>query len=335
MSTEVALLTGASNGLSVWRTEFDAAAQIASSLSLTDFIPESLKKRDEEGALLPNATAATIAAALLTGQELGLGPMASLRSIDVVRGTPGLRAIAMRALVLSAGHDMWVETASDTRAIVCGQRAGSEHVNRCEWDEERARRLNLWDKPEWRRQRRNMLIARATAECARLTAPERILGLGYTAEELADGAAPDSPPAAEEPPPDKPARKTRQRKRTTPAIPPLADQPDTPIATEPPPVDEPPWEHEPDDGEYAPGAPADPGEPEPPEPPRVASRAQVTKVQIGFAELGTTDRDDRLAMLSGILGRDVRSANELTADEASQVIEALAVMARERPDERR
>jgi len=296
------------NGLRAWRSEFEAAASIASSLSLTEFIPESLKVRNAEGVLQPNATAATIAAALLTGQELGLGPMSSLRSIDVVNGTPALRAVAMRGLVLAAGHDMWVESASDVRAIVCGQRRGSEHVQRCEWDEDRARKLNLWDKPGWRKQRRNMLIARATSECARLTAPERILGLGYSAEELSDnGTGVDEPvePEAIEAP------KRRARRKTTP---PKAkvDEPEVRQAPAKP-MDEPPLDDD--------------------EPPPPDTAGMLKALHAAFTELGVTDRDAKLAMLAGILDRQVDSSTDLSPSEYSAAIDALTKLRREGPSD--
>lgn len=301
------------NGLRAWRTEFEAAAQIASSLSLTDFIPESLKVRwqsgDKAGEIAPQATAATIAAALLTGQELGLGPMASLRSIDVVNGTPALRAIAMRALVLAAGHDMWVEAASDVRAVVCGQRAGSDHVQRCEWDEDRARKLNLWDKPGWRKQRRNMLIARATSECARLTAPERILGLGYSAEELADnGTGVDEPVEAEA----VEAPKRRARRKTTPRAA-LVDEPER-LGKPSPPVDEPPLD-------------VDEDTPPPPD-----TAGMLKALHAAFTDLGVTDRDAKLAMLRGITDRAVESSTDLSPKELSTAIDALTKMRRDRDD---
>lgn len=293
--------------LSQWRTEFEAAASIAAGLATTEFIPESLKVRNRDGTVNGPASTATVAAALLSGQELGLGPMASLRSIDVINGTPALRAITLRALVLSAGHDMWLESANDSQAVVKGQRKGSEHVQTASWDESRARALKLWDKPNWRAQKRTMLIARATAECARLVAPERVLGLGYTAEELADGAdlpamavssASDDPEAVA-----KPARASRRRRPPPAAV----DGPVT-AAEQPPPTDEPPFEDEP------------PSQ-------RMITDEQRSKLMAAFGEAGITDRDERLATLAGILSRNILTSNDLTVSEASHAIDAVTAMA--------
>jgi hypothetical protein len=293
------------DNLRAWADEFDAAAQIASALSLTDFIPDTLKRLSEDGRILPEATRATVAAALLTGQELGLGPMASLRSIDVVHGTPGLRAIAMRALVLSAGHDMWVEDATDTRVVVQGQRRGSERIQTCVWDEARARDLKLWDKPTWRMQRRNMLTARATAECARLVAPERILGLGYTAEELADGQMDQE--VAERAPAATPAPRKRARRAQPPAAPAIVDAPLPPDPE--PPMDEPPL----DDDEPPPGDSRG----------RLISDAQLTALHAALGAAGITEREDKLATVSGILGVDITSTKNLTWDQASRCLDVI------------
>ena len=58
----------------------------------------------------------------------------------------------------------------------------------------------------------------------------------------------------------------------------------------------------------------------------VASRAQVQKLAILMKEQ-ITERDDRLAYVASIIGREVASSNELTKAEASRVIESLTARA--------
>ena len=69
-------------------------------------------------------------------------------------------------------------------------------------------------------------------------------------------------------------------------------------------------------------------EPEPPARPETSpppiSRPQMKRLQIMFREKGITDRDMRLKYTAGIVGRELASANDLTSDEASHVITALA-----------
>lgn len=165
----------AESSLIEWAKEAHEAHKIAVSLAKTAFVSTTLRGKPEE-----------VTGAILTGHEVGLRPMAAVRSIDVIQGTPAMRAVAMRALVQSAGHDLWVEETTLTRAVVCGKRRGSEHVQKSVWTIDRAKRLGLTSKDNWTKQPDAMLIARATAECCRLIAADVLLGLPYAVEEVQD-----------------------------------------------------------------------------------------------------------------------------------------------------
>src|SRR5206468_8490062 len=102
------------------------------------------------------------------------------------QGPPALTAHAARALVLARGHDLWVVESTSTRAIVRGKRRGSPHEQDSVWTLDRARALGLATREQWRRQPGAMLVARATAECARWIAPEALLGMPYVVEEVGD-----------------------------------------------------------------------------------------------------------------------------------------------------
>ncbi|WP_425829343.1 hypothetical protein [Streptomyces fractus] len=130
-----------------------------------------------------------VTAAILTGNEMGLSPMAALRSFDLIKGTPAMRAHALRALLQSHGHAVWEEESTAVRAVVCGRRAGEAEVHRSEWTIERATDAGLSGKDNWKRQPQAMLLARATAEACRLTAADVLHGVPYAVEELADGGA--------------------------------------------------------------------------------------------------------------------------------------------------
>lgn len=172
------------SALVLWAFEAKQAHQIAQSLSRTSFVPASLRGKPDD-----------ITAAILAGQELGLQPMAALRSMDVIQGTPALRAHAMRGLVQSKGHKVWVvEGASAERVIMRGQRLGPngyEEIQESDWDIERAERLGLTGKSEWKKQPKTMLTARATGEICRLVAADVLYAMPYAAEELdSDGPTP-------------------------------------------------------------------------------------------------------------------------------------------------
>lgn len=169
------------SSLALWAEDARKAATVAVSLAKTPFVPQSLRGNT------PEITASNITAAILTGQELGLEPMAALRSIDVIQGTPALRAVALRALVQSAGHEVYVAEATTTRAVVSGRRKGEEREQKSVWTMDRAKALGLVTKDNWRKQPQAMLVARATSELCRLIAADVILGVPYSVEELQDG----------------------------------------------------------------------------------------------------------------------------------------------------
>lgn len=151
--------------------------KLAQSLANTNFVPSAMRKKPAE-----------VAAAILTGAELGLDPMASLRSIVVIQGTPTLTATAMRALVNAAGHRVRIIEADAEHAIVHGWRKGEfdgpPHVS--EWTQARAKGLGLLTKDNWRNMPQNMYVARASSEVCRWTAPDALTSVPYSAEEIAD-----------------------------------------------------------------------------------------------------------------------------------------------------
>lgn len=163
-----------------WAAEARAAASIAESLAKTSFAPKAFQGKPQE-----------ITAAILTGGEMGMSPMASLRSIHLIQGTPSLSAHAQRGVALGKGHRVWVEESTDKKAVVCGQRAGTDDVQRSTWTIARAEQAGLPNKnPNWRTQPQSMLVARASSEVCRLIAADALLGMPYTVEELQDEAEP-------------------------------------------------------------------------------------------------------------------------------------------------
>lgn len=160
-----------------------------------EFLPESFANRPE-----------AIMAAILTGLEVGQGPLWSLRSIFVVNGRPGMYAEAQRALVLGAGHELWPVEQSGERVTMAGRRRGSEHTVQVTWTLAEATKARLTTRnAAWQSYPRQMLTARATAELCRLLFADVIGGIA-AAEELADGVV--LAPVAEVPGP-----KPRTRKR--------------------------------------------------------------------------------------------------------------------------
>lgn len=165
----------APTALMVWAQEVHQAGQIAEALSQTSFVPAAMRGKPHE-----------ITAAILAGSELGLPPVAALRSMDVIQGTPALRAHAMRGLIQSHGHTVQLVESTNERCVMRGKRKGEEVWQQVEWDIQRATDLSLTNKPEWKKQPKTMLVARATGEICRLIASDVLYAMPYAAEELGD-----------------------------------------------------------------------------------------------------------------------------------------------------
>lgn len=175
-----------------WASAASAAYEVAKGLVGTSFVPAQFKGKPEEAT-----------AAILSGAEVGLSPMASLKSFDIIQGVAAPRALTLRAIVQSQGHEMILDESTETRCKMRGRRRGESEWTKVQWTIDRAKGLGLVGKDNWKKQPAAMLVARATGELARLIAADAILGIGYTIEEVADGAdvsvALEPPAEGEEP----------------------------------------------------------------------------------------------------------------------------------------
>jgi hypothetical protein len=160
--------------LADWADEARAAYSLAATLCKTSFAPAHFRGKPEEAT-----------AAILTGHEMGMSPMAALRAIYVIQGTPAMYANAMRAVVQSHGHSIWEAEVSPTRVVVRGHRkCEPDKVRESVWTIERAKQAELMSNAHYRKNPQNMLTARATAEVARLVAADALHGVPYAVEEL-------------------------------------------------------------------------------------------------------------------------------------------------------
>lgn len=165
--------TAGTTALVAWAQEANLAYDMAQKLAATSFVPQSLRGRPGD-----------IAAAILAGSELGLKPMATLKSIDIIQGTPALRAHAMRAIVQQQGHEIELVESTDVRCVMRGRRKDSEAWQEVEWTIDRARLMGLLSKDQWKKNPKGMLVARATGELSRLIASDALHGMAYVSEEL-------------------------------------------------------------------------------------------------------------------------------------------------------
>lgn len=158
-----------------WVQVLDDVSRLANFIAETDFVPRALRNRP-----------AAVTACILTGRELGIGPMQSLKSIHMVQGVPSLAAEYKRARALAAGHDITFDETNSTRCIIRGRRAGTERWVTIQWNIDMARRAKLAGKDVWQQYPQRMLQARASSELCDLLFPDASLGLA-TMEVLEDG----------------------------------------------------------------------------------------------------------------------------------------------------
>ena len=142
--------------------------------STTPFVPKALRGDPH-----------SVLACILTGYELGLGPMQSLRMVNVIDGRPAASAELMRALVNRAGHRVDVDRGPRTTGSrSAGVRRDTGAQAKVTWTISDAQRAKLTGNPSWAKYPRSMLLARATSELCRMLFADVIGGL-YTPEETA------------------------------------------------------------------------------------------------------------------------------------------------------
>jgi hypothetical protein len=233
-----------------WVQVVTKVAKLADMIADTDFVPKALRNKP-----------AAITACMLTGREIGVGPMLSMKVIHMVNGTPSLAAEYKRARAFDRGHEIVYEETSITRCVVRGRRRGERTWATVTWTIEDAKRAKLAAKDVWQQNPRRMLEARATGELCDLKFPDCSWGLATT-EALQDGDtgehgdAPAGQPAIEAPA-AAPAQRTARRRTA-------ADKPAEPGPTAAAPAGATAPTAGPATGQSAPsGLPPLPGEDEP------------------------------------------------------------------------
>lgn len=300
-----------------WTEVVEKVALFAGQISQTEFVPTALRGRDN---------GAKVAAAIMTGRELGLPPMTSLASIHVINGKPGISAEMMRGLVLQAGHEIRVTESTSVKVVIKGRRAGGgdEDWTTVEWSEQDSRRAGILTGNHVKYPRQ-MFAARATTELCRLLFADVIHGLRSIEEleDLGDQVLDVIPERGGEEPAKPALTRSKRQPRTQPVD---ADQPaptGEPTARKSPGLtrrgatasqsaagsetSHPGTEGDSDDA-------ADPAVP--------ASEASVKTVRNLFDEL-MYPPGDRAGITNEVVGREVKKLADLTQAEVGALIEVL------------
>lgn len=314
-----------------WLAVASDVIKLANVIAPTDFVPDAY--RDNPPA---------VAAAILTGRELGIGPLTSLRHVQVVKGTPTLSAEYKRARVLAAGHEFDVLELTTQRCRVSGRRRGSNkpplEITFTMDDAKTAGLLapSKSGKPgAWQTRPRRMLFARAGSELCDFLFADVVNGLP-TAEIVADGTDDDTFAGYDEAPGqaavvasdgdgEKAAPRSAQRRtraaagRPTTAAPAAAAAPTSgPVTAAPAPSgDGPPLPPLPGEDEGV-----NDGEPEADD---HATPGWVGLIVRHFERLHVEDRGVRLGYTAQIAGLDsLASTKDLTPEQAKTVLDTLA-----------
>lgn len=150
-----------------------AAYELASKLANTALVPAMYQKKPDDAT-----------AAILYGAELGLNPIQSLQQIFVVQGKPAIYARTMVALLKTRGYLIETIESTDTSVTVRGTDPQTGIVEESTWTIDRAKKAGYTSNKKYDSDPQAMLYAKAATEVARKIAPDVLLGIAHSREEL-------------------------------------------------------------------------------------------------------------------------------------------------------
>lgn len=177
-------MTAESKALTIVPRSIDEVRSLAVLFAKSTLLPPELRGKE-----------ADVFVTLMAGAELGIPPMAALRSIYVVKGKPVLSADLMVGVVLSSGIAEYFVCVEESATSVTYEtrRRGAAEPQSCTWTLEDAQRAQLvTDNSTWKKYPRAMLKARCKAALARDVYPDVLAGC-YDEDEARD-FAPDPAP---------------------------------------------------------------------------------------------------------------------------------------------
>ena len=132
---------------------------------------------------------------IMTGRELGLTAMQSLRSIHVIEGKPTLSADLMLALTKRSAECEWFRLVESTPEIATYEtkRRGEPEATRMSFTIKEAQAAGLASKENYKRHPTAMLRARCVAALARAVYPDLLLGVYETGELSPERVGPSVP----------------------------------------------------------------------------------------------------------------------------------------------
>lgn len=169
--TDIQIHQQPANQLVIHAQNMSAAKQLADALCATDMVPAAYKGKPANGA-----------AAILYGDEIGLNPIQSLQNVFIVQGKPAIYARTAVALVRRHGVKVRTVSSTDESVTVSAERDGQ--IEEATWDVARATKAGYLSNAKYKSNPQEMLYSKAAMEVCRKIAPDVLLGIAYSGEEL-------------------------------------------------------------------------------------------------------------------------------------------------------
>lgn len=145
MNTHIPTLSGGGNVLAIIPQTFEETFRIARAVVAAGLAPSSLigKKTGDDAA-------SAVAVCIMSGAELGLKPMVSLRSFTVINGKPALYGDGIINVVRQSGKVAFLKTGHEIRdgkmvGFCHAKRRDTDEESRVEFSQAEAERAGLWD----------------------------------------------------------------------------------------------------------------------------------------------------------------------------------------------
>lgn len=139
---------------------------------------------------------------ILAGRELGIGPVASLRSIEIVQGNLSIRSHLMAAMIKRSPRYNYRVTVSTNDKCAIDFIEDGEVCGTSEFTMEDAKQAGLINNNTWKKYPKTMLYNRAMSQGARMFCPDIFLGGVFYENEIIEAEA---TPIVEEPAAPEPA----------------------------------------------------------------------------------------------------------------------------------
>ena len=198
-----AIATRGDTSLGFELNSFDEMLKFATSISKSGLIPDAYRGKPQD-----------IIVTLLTGRELGISPMQSLRGIHVIKGKAVMSSDLIVALVKrdpSCRYFSMVES-DEKKAVYETHRIGAPKPQRITFSIEDARRAQLAGRDNWKKYPAAMLRARCMAALARAVYPDVCFGL-YDTDEIQPQVEVVEAVVEEDPKPKKKAPKKKAKEK--------------------------------------------------------------------------------------------------------------------------